>query len=182
MKIMTEEPPKLRVRDKISKGRFYVDNELVDKEYLDFLGCGGRVYFVLARHAHNKTQMCFPSYETLMRESGIKNRNSISKVLKKLERLNMIRVKTVSMRKSNNYYMMDKSCWKLPSSITFDTTRDVSKQGTGQYQKSSPSSIKSGTGIELMKSTKEMNDLEWEKIKETKKQIGDKWGINRGEK
>ena len=179
MKIMTNQPAQFNVRAKVSKERFYIDNKIVDLNYLNFLGRGASVYISLARHARHETQIAFPSYETIMRESGIKNRNTISKAIRMLEKLNMIRIRKSSRRKSNNYYMIDRSEWKSPSSITSDTTRAVSKRANYQYQKHPWSSIKSDTGNELKKSTKEMNDIEREKINEGRRNLNDKFNIHK---
>lgn len=174
---MTDQIPKLHIREKIGKERFYIDNKVVDQEYVAFLGKGFNLYVTLARYSNFETQKSFPSYETLMRKSGIRNRNKISEVIKTLESLNMIRIKKISRRGPNNYYLIDKSHWKLPSSITPDTTREVSKQSGEQYQKPHLSSITSDTGNEQRKRTKEMNSFSHKEFNEKKKALGENMRI-----
>lgn len=172
---MNNQPAQFNTRAKISKERFYIDNKIVDQNYLNCLGRGASVYIALARHARHETQIAFPSYETLMRECGITNRNTLSKTIRILEKLNMIRIRKSSRRKSNNYYMIDRSDWKSPSSITSDTTRAVSKRGNYPYQKPSLSSIKGDTGSELKNSTKEMNVSNKDKIDEIRRELHEKY-------
>lgn len=50
------------------------------------------VYMVLARHANNDTQTCFPSIETIEQEAGL-TQNTVVRSLRKLEKLHIIDIK-----------------------------------------------------------------------------------------
>lgn len=154
-----------------------MDNDVIDKKFAAYLGRGYSLYGVIARHANYKTQECFLSYETLMKETGIKTRNGISQYLKKLVNANMIRIKKLSRRKANHYFLIDKSSWKLPSSIVFNTTGAVSKNNSEQYQKLSRSSINMRTLNEQKKLTNRMNDFSYKEINEKRKALGENMRI-----
>lgn len=170
---MTEENQKLHIREKIAKERFYIDNDFVDKKFLAFLGKGANVYATLARHANYVTQKCFLRYETLMEESGVRNRNKVSKFIQLLQNMNMILIEKTSRRKCLNYILIDKAHWKLPSSIPLDTARVVSKRNREQYQKQHQSSTPADTLNELKKETNGMNDFSHKGINEKIKELGD---------
>lgn len=117
--------PQTLARRHKKKTRLFIDNE--------FFACGYAakyrklslvdVYCVLAKYANYKSQMCYPSYETIMRESGLKNRNSVVKSLKKLEELNIVRIFHSKGRGSNKYFLQDASVWVKEKSITGDTVQ-----------------------------------------------------------
>ena len=120
-----EPKPQTLARRTGKKTRFFIDNELL------MLGYAAKyrkmslidVYCVLARHANAKSQMCFPSYETIMHLSGVKNRNAVVKALKKLEELNIVRIFHSKGRHSNKYLLQDVSVWKKEEGITSDTVK-----------------------------------------------------------
>jgi hypothetical protein len=100
-KKIIKKKPNIRSRDK--KTRFYIDNELL-ADYAQILKPHGiALYNVLAKHANSDDQDCFPSYETIMEQSGIGKRNTISKYLDILEDLNII---TIGERGRSNYYTL----------------------------------------------------------------------------
>jgi hypothetical protein len=105
-----------KVRDKRSKGWFYLDNE-----YLNGIGkhlgpIGIAVYVSLCRHADNE-QKCFPSQETIAKEIGTGIR-SVRNYLKKLENLNIIQLEKTRQAEgkwlNNTYFLLDKTEWKYP--------------------------------------------------------------------
>lgn len=105
------------------KTRFFVDNEFFEFGYaakyrkqsvLD-------VYCVLAKYANYKKQTCFPSYERIMSESGIKNKNTAVNAVKKLEELNVITIWHSKGHSPNVYLLQDTSVWIREKSITGDT-------------------------------------------------------------
>ena len=105
------------------KTRLFIDNEFFALGYaakyrkLSLID----VYCVLAKYARYSSQVCFPSYETIMRESGIKNRNSIANALKKLEELKIIRVLHSKGKWTNKYLLQDTSAWVKEKGITGNT-------------------------------------------------------------
>ena len=145
MKILDDNSKGLFVRQPNKKGRFYLDNEIIDRDYFKILGKVSLVYLVLAKHANAKNQGCFLTYETIMKESGKTNRNSLSSALKILSALNMIIIKNVKGTRCNFYYLIDCSKWKPANSINFDTIISVSKYAKKQYQNEPKNSISSDT-------------------------------------
>lgn len=112
-------------RPKIKKNRFYIDNEFLEKGYVSRFKRFPilQVYSVLCKYANARTQKCWPGYSTLMKETGIKNRNTISAMLMLLEKLNIVRINRSKGRTSNQYWMIDCRYWEKPNSITTDTVR-----------------------------------------------------------
>jgi hypothetical protein len=91
-------------RPKNKETRFYIDNEILEV-YASKIGTYGIVvYNALAKHAHSNDQICWPKYETLMKETGIGNKNTISKYLKILEKVHLIKV--WRKHKKVNYYCL----------------------------------------------------------------------------
>ena len=140
--------PFFRIRQKGKKTRFYVDNELVENAKI--LGLNPRdmtVYCAIARHAHSQDQAAFPSYETIMLESAVGNRGTLSKCMKKLESLNLHKIEHSLGRSSNIYILSDPSCWRTNS---IRSATDIRSDGSSeQYHSgqvnSSSSEDNSGT-------------------------------------
>ncbi len=176
---MTSDRSGIYVRRLQKKGRFYIDNEIVDHGYLKVLKKKWLIYTVLARHANAKAQLCFLSYETIMRESGVINRNQVRKSLDVFEMLNMIAVRQEKGRRSNVYYLIDSSQWKLATSIIYDTGKPVSKTNEKQYQKGESSSITSNTVSQRTKSTIEIKGLNKENLDEAKRQLRERFSFPR---
>lgn len=115
--------PQTLARRHKKKTRLFIDNEFFSKGYaaqyrkLSLID----VYCVLAKHANYQSQLCFPSYEKIMRESGLKNRNAIAKAINKLEELNIIQVFRSKGRGANKYLLQDTSVWIGEKGITGDT-------------------------------------------------------------
>lgn len=175
MKVMTDYCRGIFVRRLQKKGRFYIDNEIVDRGYLKVLGKKWLVYTVLARHANAKAQLCFVSYETIMREGGTTNRNQVRKSLDMLEALNMIAVGHAKGMRSNIYYLIDSSQWKSATSITCDTGQAVSKTNEEKYQNQHLGSISSDTLNQLKKSTIEIKGLNKENVNKMKRHLGEQF-------
>ncbi len=123
----TKRPTLARKRGK--KTRLYIDNEFLAEGYaaknrkLSLVD----VYAVLCKYANAKKQTCFPSIETIMRESGLKNRNAVVKALKKLEELNIINVWHSLGRSPNHYFLNDTSVWLKEDGTTRDTVEQYQK-------------------------------------------------------
>lgn len=175
---MSEENHNKKIRAGYSKGRFYIDNKVIDENYVAKLGERFNIYVVLARRANSETQGCYPSCETLMRESGIKNRNRVFSTIELLEKVNMIKIVRSRGKTSNRYWLIDQSEWKPADIIPPDTVATVSKSGRKQYQKTLFNSITSDTRNEQIKLTKEMRNSAHKKVKEMRDGLVDKWRIN----
>lgn len=145
MKILDDNSKTVPIRRPNKQGRFYIDNEVIDRDYLKVFDKALLLYLILAKHANAKNQGCFITYETIMKEGGITNRNSISKNLKILSALNMIIIKNMKGTRCNFYYLVDNSKWKPANSIRIDTIISVSKHAKKQYQKEPNNSGKNDT-------------------------------------
>ena len=144
------------VRDQKKPTRLYVDNEFLLNGYGSLLGRKTLVYMCLTKYANAKKQTCFPSYDTIRRETGIKNRNTIARTVSILEYLRLVAVKHAHNGRSNKYYLLHHSEWLPLTSITTDTARRVSKMGWREYQKRLLSSIKRDTRSHRSNLTKEV--------------------------
>lgn len=142
---MNNEQQNLLARSKDKKTRFFIDNEFIEFGYMAALGKYSRVYDVLAKHANYKTQYCWPGYKRIMRESGIKNRNQISKTIKVLEDLHLIIKIKAKGRKPNSYYLIDPKYWIRLDPGIMASIQSVLKSRPKQYQKKPSSSIKDDT-------------------------------------
>ena len=156
-------------RPSLRKTRAVIDNEFIDSGYGSCLGPKiTAVYLALTRHANYQTQECFPSAETLSKEAGIKNRNSIFFALKALEAYQIISVKHSKGKYPNRYTMLDTSSWKAPNSIDLDTlkkTKTVSKQTPNPYHNPSVNSLTVDTRSNINKLSNEIEgqDIELER-------------------
>ncbi len=144
------------VREQKKQTRFYIDNEFLINGYAGLLERKTLVYLCLAKYANAQTQTCYPSYDTIRRETGIKNRNTIARAVSILEYLRLIAVKPAHNGKSNLYYLLHHSQWLPLTSITIDTARRVSKMSRREYQKRLLGSIKRDTRSHRSNLTKEV--------------------------
>ncbi len=117
-------------RRKDKKTRFYIDTEFIINGYASKYRNISLIdiYSVLAMHANYKTQICFPSIAKIIEESGVKNRNTIFKALKKLEELNMIKIFSTKGRNANRYILLDSKLWRRLNDITGNTVEQYQKQ------------------------------------------------------
>ena len=76
------------MRDKREKGWFWVENFLIDNEFLKPME--RLLYMVLARHSDNDTAESFPSIETLCKKTGLKDKRTVVVHLKNLENFGLI--------------------------------------------------------------------------------------------
>ena len=114
---------KFNIRRPRKRTRYYVDNELLKLMGKMLKPHGIAIYNVLAKYSNSTTQTCFPSYETIMAESGVGKRNTVTKYLNVLEHLNVIFVDRRSAgrtRRANRYYLLDCGEWRI-NSISRDT-------------------------------------------------------------
>lgn len=121
------------VRNRIKKTRFYTDNEFLEKDYAAFLGRRAEIYYCLVKHANSETQTCWPSYQTIMKETGIKDRNVIVQTLNALQYLKLIAIKGPPLRKSNTYYILSHLQWRELTSIARNTAKAVLKMTRKEY-------------------------------------------------
>jgi len=155
----------LLIRPSKAQTRLVIDNEYLEKNYMAiFPKTVSLVYLVLAKYANYKTQRCFPSITTLMKESGIKRRNTAIDALKILEAHNLVFIWRSKGRLSNEYTLLRTSVWKVPNRITVDTIikrknipQSVSENISQQYQEKALNSNASDTLSHLSKSDNEVN-------------------------
>ena len=113
----------LPTRERRKPTRFYVDNEFFKLGYAKIFRRRRvlDVYCVLAKHANSKTQSCFPSISTIMREAGITNRNTVVDAIRLLEAFGLIYVEHSKGWRPNEYLLLRTSAWKPTNSISIDT-------------------------------------------------------------
>lgn len=110
---------KLRGKRKVT--RFFVDNEYVENGYMEKLPklCT-LVYQGLLFHSNTETQTAWPSFKTLTKHTGEKNRNYISNALRLLKECGIIGV--VQCKKGfktlNLYYFQATDYWISLDHIT----------------------------------------------------------------
>ena len=90
------------MRDKREKGWFWVENFLIDNEFLKPME--RLLYMVLARHSDNDTAESFPSIETLCKKTGLKDKRTVVVHLKNLENFGLIIIEK-KIGKSNRYFL-----------------------------------------------------------------------------
>lgn len=165
-KINRENFDGLKIRPSKKETRLFVDNEYFASGYGEYFPKNvSLVYFVLAKYANFKTQTCFPSFSTIMKEAGIKNRNSAVNAIKILEAYSLIAANHSKGKYSNRYAMLDICHWRKPNSITIDTILKVGKNKqtvsmgmSNQYQKDLANGIPVDTRNHLNKSSNEIKD------------------------
>ena len=156
-------------REQKKRTRLYIDNEFLVNGYGGLLERKALVYMCLTKYAHAETQTCFPSYDTIRRETGIKNRNTIARAISILEYLRLIAVKYAHNGRSNKYYLLHHLQWLPLTSITIDTARRVSKMGRKEYQKRLLGGINRDTRSHRSNLTKEVpvdNEKGFQKMKD----------------
>lgn len=168
-------PPVFRgmnIRPKAKKTRLYLDNEYFEGGYaasFKRFKCTP-VYLILAKFANHSTQICYPRTETIMRLTGITNRNQIFDAEKILQAYNIISVTNlVGIGTRVNFYALINSAdWEPVNSIPLDTILNsesepiiVSKSATQPYQNESENGSTLDTGSNITgKSSKEKSSKE----------------------
>lgn len=147
-------------RETLRQGnRGYIDNEYVDRGYLNILPKACTVvYVLLVRRANHTSQTCFPSIKGIIKDSAIGNRNTVVKALTILRLHKIIDIEHSRGGKSNIFLLISHEFWLPPDRIIIDTVmkgKGVSNSVDKLYQKDTQFSIKSDTGIELSKLTNE---------------------------
>ncbi len=108
----------LPVRPRNKKTRLWIDNEYFSEHYGEALPLSAlAVYAVLAKYANARTQSCFPSIATIMKESGIKSAKTVFASLKQLEQYRLIEISRSKGRSSNRYALLDSSIWLKPNYV-----------------------------------------------------------------
>ena len=106
----------VRVRGK--KTRLWIDNEYFSERYGEIFSLSTlAVYAVLAKYANSRTQICYPSVVTIMRESGIRSSKTIFASLKQLEQYRLIEISHSKGRSSNRYTLLDTNIWLKPNRV-----------------------------------------------------------------
>lgn len=157
----------LPIRELGKQTRLWIDNEFFEHGFAETFR-GKRVldvYCVLAKYANAKTQSCFPAVSKIMKEAGIKNRNTVIGAIKLLEAFGLIYIVHSKGWRPNHYVLLRDSTWKPANSITIDTVlsnkrkgKSVSNNSGEQYQKQSENSITSDTRSHISKSDNEIKD------------------------
>lgn len=118
-----------KVRDKRSRGWFYIDNEYLNGYAKVFGPIGSGIYLSLCRHV-DQNQKCFPSEKLLAKELAVGER-TIRKYLKELENWNLISIeKTRSPQGKflhNLYWLIDKSEWRKKPSANCAVGTEIHK-------------------------------------------------------
>jgi len=105
-----------------TRDRLWIDNEYFTEHYGEALPLSAlAVYAVLAKYANARTQSCFPSVATIMRESGIKSTKTAYAALKDLEQYRLIEISHSKGRSSNRYTLLDSSIWLKPNYALFSS-------------------------------------------------------------
>jgi hypothetical protein len=106
----------LPVRPRNKKTRLWIDNEYFSEHYGKVLPLSAlAIYAVLCKYANAKTQTCYPSVATIMRESGVKTEKTVFSSLKKLEYFRIIEISRSKGRSSNKYTLLASHIWLKPS-------------------------------------------------------------------
>lgn len=152
----------LPIRPLKKKTRFYIDNEYFAKGYGKLFNRTRvfDVYGVLAKYANHRTQVCWPAVGTIMKEAGIKNKNTVIKAIKLLESYGIIAVSHSRGYRSNKYILLSSYAWKPANGITGDTVQglvtSVPENTQIQVQSQMPNSISADTESHISKSNKEI--------------------------
>jgi len=176
-KIMSNYQDGFIVRDQKKQTRFYIDNEFLKNGYVALLQKRSFVYMCLAKYANAGTQTCYPAYDTIQKETGMKNRNTLARAINVLEYLGLIGIKRALGSGPNRYYLLHHSQWRPLTSITIDTAKAVSKMLTKEYQKRRLNSISSDTGNQRMNSTKEIRGEDMDSIRKRRLELGQKLSL-----
>jgi hypothetical protein len=160
--------PQSPIRPRDKKTRLWIDNEYFEKRYAaTFPQSVSLVYAVLAKYANARTQSCWPSAQTIMREAGVASRETLFSAIKTLESHHIIAVRRSKGRYPNIYTLLDCRAWLPPNSAgkrTVKTEADSTIIGPQQYGNDPSNSTKNSTPIHKMKSEKEiMEDFSFEK-------------------
>jgi hypothetical protein len=106
----------LPVRPHGKKTRFFIDNEYFSERYGSVLPMSAfLVYGVLCKYANSKTQSCYPSVATIMKETCIRSAKTVFASLKKLEAYRIIEISHSKGRSSNKYILLDPKIWVKPA-------------------------------------------------------------------
>ena len=100
----------IHIRDLRKDYWYRVDNVFID-EYGNKVGPYGiLVYNVLCRHSNTKTQICWPSIETISDKCKI-SISSVKRGIKFLLKYNIIKVVRTGKKLNNNYILLDRVDW-----------------------------------------------------------------------
>ena len=111
---------------------------------------------MIAKYANSQRQDCWPSYGTLMLQSGIKSRATIANGLKALINRNMIRIVRIKERRSNTYQLIHCFYWRRSISTPSCTDRPVQSSTTNQFNPLNTTSTPSSTLNPLSNSLSEV--------------------------
>ena len=142
-------------RPRKKRTRYYIDNEILEVYGSTLRPHGIAVYNVLAKHANSETQVCFPSYETIMKLAGIGRRNTLSKYLKMLRDIRLIRMWRQKDDRKNYYQLLDVNGYRSERATIRKSPPRIQNDGDG-YPIKHIGSVLRDTVSQRMKSEKEI--------------------------
>ena len=93
-------------RPRLKQNRLYIDNEYFELGYAAiFPNSVTLVYCILAKYANARSQICWPSVRTIMRETGIGSDKTVFAAVRQLEFCRLIKVSHSRGRSSNRYQL-----------------------------------------------------------------------------
>ena len=124
-----------RVRDPRGGKWFFIHNALLRDGWGAKVGPSGvAIYAALALHADARTQVCWPSYQTLADLIGTSRAQAI-RAVKALERYNLVEVVRRAGNQTNEYFLLDPDQWgnNQPDSGVDEVVNLVDHLGDGSH-------------------------------------------------
>lgn len=177
MKIMEGQTAQFSVGGKSRGWKFYIYAKFVEDEYMPLIGKATFLYIALLKYANHLTRRCYPSYKTLMKKTGIKNKSDISLAVKVLEALRFIEVRRSTGKKPNEYKLLDPDWWMPVNGLAHETVKTVSNQHKKRSQKTAFNGLNGKTRIVSTDPTHINNDLNSKELTNKIRELGDKWRI-----
>ena len=125
---MTDKPQQLLPLFDVNASWFHIFKEMIETEtWANMSAPGKALYPVIKSFANQKNGASFPSYETMMKFSGL-SRQSVSNALKELEKIGYVNKTKIGKGRQKNLYELKE---KLP--IINKTTGEVEATATFDY-------------------------------------------------
>ena len=138
------------IKDEREKGWFWIENTLIDRNDLEPLE--KLLYMTLARYANNEGK-CFPSQETLLKVTGLKDKRTIIKYISNLEKKKLLKIEKNKGR-SNIYKLLNVSS-KVHTPDVLGTSNVPTLDDTQPDTSHAETSDMKCTSKEMVKETKE---------------------------
>jgi len=144
-----------KVRDKRSKGWFWMDNDYLNGYAKHFGAVGTAIYLDLCRHCDND-QKCFPAQKTIAEELKIGER-TVRNYIKLFERCHLIEItkeRTSGGKWLNNtYWLLDKSEWTQPEATVADGKAKGKRIPSQRQLATQPEATDNSLSIPIKKNT-----------------------------